>query len=129
MGKDTFYDVCIRDKITTFISHRFEEIVKDYFSIAAKAGKLKDVINIGTYYYNNPVEKTNGEFDVVLKLKNEKYKIVEVKYYNNKLLSTDEMDHEIEQIKKINELNIDSVAFVSTSGYEDASKFETIPVT
>ena len=128
VGSNRFYEEYISDKLTTFISHRFEEIVRDYYSIAVKNGEYKDIINIGTYYYDNPIDKTNGEFDVALRLKDDTYKIVEVKYYKNNLLKADEMKHEAGQIKKINEINISSVAFVCTSGYEDSNTFEVIDV-
>ena len=38
------------------------------------------------------------------------------------------MKYENEQIKRINEINVDSVAFISTSGYENNSSFETIDI-
>lgn len=129
IGKERFYDEFISDRINTFISHRFEEIVRNYYSLAVRNGEYKDIINIGTYYYDDPINKTNGEFDVALKLKNGKYKIVEVKYYKDNPLSLKEMIQEFEQIKKIKEINIDSVSFVSTSGYEDDKEFETLDIT
>ena len=129
IGKERFSDEFISDRINTFISHRFEEIVRNYYSLAVRNGEYKDIINIGTYYYDDPVNRTNGEFDVAIKLKNEKYKIVEVKYYKENPLSLKEMTQEFEQIKKIKEINIDSVSFVSTSGYEDDKEFETLDIT
>lgn len=128
IGCDRFYDEYIHVRLNTFISHRFEEIVRDYYSIAVKEGKYLDILNIGTYYYDNPVDKTNGEFDAVLKMKNGKYKIVEVKYYKNKPLSLKEMEHEFKQINQIKEIDIDSVLFISTSGCEDTNAFETLSV-
>ena len=128
IGSERFYDEYIQDKLTTFISHRFEELVRSYYSLSVKAGNYKDIINIGTYYYDNPTDKINGEFDVALKLKNKKYKIIEVKYYKDKALSNKEMDKEIDQVKKIKELDIDSIAFICTSGYENSSEYETIAI-
>lgn len=118
IGPDRFYKEYIKDKLTTFISHRFEEIVRDYFSISVKDGQYEDVIDIGTYYYDDPKNKTNGEFDVVLKTKKEKFIVCEVKYYKDNKLSLKEMSEEYNQIKKINELNIEEVMFISSSGFE-----------
>ena len=126
IGCDRFYDEYVQDRLTTFVSHRFEEIVRDYYSMAVKEGKYLDIVNIGTYYYDNPIDKTNGEFDVALKLKNDKYRVVEVKYYKNNELSIKEMKHELEQISAIKGINIDSVSFVSTSGFEKTSGFNTL---
>ena len=77
---------------------------------------------------HDPVNKTNGEFDVALKLKNGKYRIVEVKYYKNNVLSIGEMRQEAEQVGIIKELNVDSVVFISTSGCEENEEFESISV-
>ncbi|MCM1308892.1 MAG: AAA family ATPase, partial [Butyrivibrio sp.] len=41
LGAGAFYDEYVQPSLTTFISHRFEEICRCYFSLQAKAGKLK----------------------------------------------------------------------------------------
>ena len=128
IGSDTYYKEYIGDRLTTFISHRFEEMVRNYLSNEVKLGRIDGAIGIGTYYYDDVKTKTNGEFDVAIKLRDEKYKIFEVKYYKNNILKIKEMEEEEKQVKKINEINIDSVAFVSTSGYEEGSAFECIDI-
>ena len=128
IGGRRFFDEYIDTRLGTFISHRFEEIARSFFSISVKNDRFKDVIDIGTYYYDDPVNKTNGEFDVALKLKNGKYRIVEVKYYKNNVLSIGEMRQEAEQVGKIKELNVDSVVFISTSGCEENEEFESIRI-
>ena len=117
IGPNRFYDEYIKDKLITFVSHRFEEIIRSYFSLSVKKGKYLDIIDIGTYYYDSK-NKKNGEFDVVLKNKDNKYIICEVKYYKDNILTVKEMNKEYNQIKQINELLIDDVIFVSSSGYE-----------
>ena len=84
LGPEAFYDEYVEQSLVTFISHRFEEIVRDCFSLRAKSGKLKGVTNIGTYYYDDSATKTNGEFDAVLE-RRECYDIYEVKYYASPL--------------------------------------------
>ena len=128
IGSDTYYKEYVGDRLTTFISHRFEEMVRNYLSNEVKLGRIDGAIGIGTYYYDDVKTKTNGEFDVAIKLRDEKYKIFEVKYYKNNILKIKEMEEEEKQVKKINEINIDSVAFVSTSGYEEGSAFECIDI-
>ena len=49
-----------------------------------KNGILKNVYNIGSYYYDDLVNKKNGEFDVALECK-DGYDIIEVKFYKDKI--------------------------------------------
>ena len=123
----TFFDNYISEKLNTFISYRFEDICRQYFSILAKEGKLKGVQDIGTYYYDDPKSKSNGEFDVVLKLSNGKYRIIEAKYYSdNHKLTVKEMQEEERQIARIKNIDVDSFAFCCTSGYESTLEYECI---
>ncbi len=125
LGVDNFYEAYIKDSLITFISYRFEEIVRNYYSLLSIKGIIKGVRNIGTYYYDDSKNKKNGEFDVALEFKNY-LKIVEVKYYKNKL-SLKEMDKEVEQIKNIITNFRIEYAFCATSGYENSS-YECIDI-
>lgn len=116
LGAEAFYEEYIQDSITTFISHRFKEIVRTYFSLCVKMGKLRGISNIGTFYYDDSSTRTNGEFDVVLERKNI-YDIYEVKYYSNPL-ELSEIHKEVAQIKAIKGLKIGKIGFIATSGYE-----------
>lgn len=117
LGADSFYEAYIKDSIVTFISHRFEEIARSYYSILSVKGKLPGIRNIGSYYYDDPKNKTNGEFDVALEFK-DRLKFVEAKYCKNKL-TVKEMEKEVGQIRKIKTAFKVECAFVATSGYED----------
>lgn len=79
LGPDTFYDQYIEPSIITFILHRFEDIARVYFSLLAQKGKLNGIYDIGTYYYDDSKNKSNGEFDVALEFE-DKYSIYECKY-------------------------------------------------
>lgn len=125
IGVDNYYDAYIKDSLVTFISHRFEEIVRDYYSLLCAKGELTGIRDIGTYYYDDSINKMNGEFDVVLEYK-DRMKIVEVKYYKNKL-TLKEINKEAEQIKKIKTNSKIEYAFLSTSGYE-SSDYECIDI-
>lgn len=119
LGASTFYDTYIAPSITTFISHRFEDICRSYFSLSVQNGNSKGVYNIGTLYYDDSINKTNGEFDVALQ-KKDCYDIYEVKYLSVPL-DMKSMEQEEKQISVINGLKIGTIGFISVSG------FETIP--
>lgn len=125
LGKDNFFDSYIKESLTTFISYRFEEIVRNYYSLLSKKGILKDIKNIGSFYYDDSKNKRNGEFDCVLEFK-DYLKIIEVKYYKSKL-TLKEMNKEIDQISNIKTDYKIKYAFLATSGYEDSS-YECIDI-
>lgn len=125
LGAEAFYEAYIKDSLTTFISHRFEDISREYFSLMLKNKKIKGIMNIGTYYYDDSLSKTNGEFDVVLKYK-DGYDIYEAKYLS-KPLSNKEIEQEVEQIKNIKGLNVRNIGFISINGFETTNaKYEYI---
>ena len=124
IGPVAFYEEYIENSINTFISHRFEEIVRTYFSLSVKNGVMKGITNIGTYYFNDSTNKTNGEFDVTIERKSS-YDVFEVKYYKNPL-SLKEMKYEESQIREIKGLNINKIGFVCTAGYDDTNEYELI---
>ena len=125
LGADSFYDEYIEPSIITFISHRFEEMCRTYFSLLAKSGKLKGVLDIGTYYYDDSVRRKNGEFDIALK-RAKGYDIYEAKYYTG-ILTEKEMLQEEKQVLEIPALNIKKIGFITVSGVETKlEKFEYI---
>ncbi len=125
LGAEAFYDNYIEPSITTFISYRFEEIARTFFSLQVKEGKRKGIFRIGTYYYDDSATKTNGEFDVVLQRKDD-YDIYEVKYYS-KPLSLKEMQVEEEQIRNIKGIAVGDIGFISAKGFEEVpSEYDCI---
>lgn len=117
LGSEAFYDAYIKDSLITFISYRFEEICRSYFSLQVQNGKRKGILNIGTYYYNDSKAKKNGEFDVVIKTKTS-FDIYEAKYLASPM--TDKQIYtEIMQIKEIPELKIGTIGFISVNGFEN----------
>lgn len=116
IGKEEFYKTYIESSITTYISYRFEEIVRTYFSLMVQSGKITGIYDIGTYYFDDPTNKKNGEFDVALKIKNG-YEIVEAKYFKNKVKNQSILE-EIQQIKKITEIDVVNYGFASINGFE-----------
>ncbi len=114
LSPSQYYDLYIEPSINQFISRRFENVVRDYFSIAIAYGKYPDVIDIGSYF------ASQNEFDCVLKKKNNKYSIYEVKFISKKM-SLQKQQEEYEQIKLIKGLNIDEIGFVCSSGFASKS--------
>lgn len=112
LGAKRYYDVYIDNSLNEFISRRFENVVKDYFSIMIKRGQYPNIIDIGTYF------TSNGEYDCVFKKDDNTYCFYEVKY-KIKPLSKGEMLKEIEQIKSIKGINISEIGFVCSSGFEE----------
>ena len=119
LGAETFYSNYIEPSINTFISYRAESIARSYFMRKAKSGELGEILDIGTYWYDDKERKTNGEFDCVLKRK-DSYDFYEVKYLEEKL-SDAAIKKEIEQIERIEGIKIGRIGFVSISGFENKS--------
>lgn len=117
LGAASFFDEHVAPSLVEFISRRFEEICRTYFSIKAKAGDLPGVKNIGSYYYDNPKERTKGEFDVALEYDNA-VAIYEAKYLKQPM-ELDEIHHEINQIELIPSLSVDRIGFISVNGFAE----------
>ena len=108
----------IKPSLTTYISHRFEDICCQYMWRYINSNSISGVKNIGRYYYDNPVNKTNGEFDVAILNKDNTVQIFEAKYMSHKV-SQKIVDLELQQIAQISELKVDKVGFISINGFED----------
>ena len=120
-----FYKIFIQEDFESkFIPSIFEKIVKQYL---IKENKKEDVVNpfyqIGTYWYDDPYNKVNGQFDVVTKDKNG-YIFYEVKY-QNKSINDNIVNEEIEQLRKIN-IEYYNLGFVSKSGFDLCEKKDYI---
>jgi len=119
IGEDVFYNQYIKPSLTTYISHRFVDIARQYFSISSKKGKIK-VLDIGTYYYDDSKNHTKGEFDCVIKV-DDGYEIYEVKYLKD-LLDKNTIEKEIKQIKEIKEFVVKNIGFITVFGVESDCK-------
>lgn len=117
LGAEAFYDEYIAPVLTEFISRRFEGICRDYFSLQVRAGKRRGVRNIGSYYYDDPVHRKNGEFDVVLEYA-DGYEIYEAKYYAQPM-TLDEIHREVRQVEAIRELKVKQLGFIAINGFAE----------
>ncbi|MGM9814191.1 MAG: DUF234 domain-containing protein [Candidatus Enteromonas sp.] len=66
LSPEGFYHKLIEpDFETEFVPHQFEEIAKRYLIERNRRGEFDPVLEkIGKYYYNDPKNKTSGEFDI-----------------------------------------------------------------
>ena len=115
LGGEAFYDEYIAPALTDFISRRFEGICRDYFSLQVRSGKMKGVRNIGSYYYDDPAHRKNGEFDVALEFA-DGYEIYEAKYYAQPM-PLDEIHREVQQVEEIKELTVKQIGFIAIHGF------------
>lgn len=115
IGEDAFYENVVKKSIDSYIDKRFEKIVQQYFKRLSKNGKLNNIEDIGSYWYDDQKNHKNGQFDCVLKMHNG-YKVYEVKRLKNKM-SEKMSNKELSQVKGKNDLNIVDIGFVCSSGF------------
>lgn len=117
IGPKAFFDQQIAPTLLTeYVPRRFEELCRSFFSRLAKSGRLPGITNIGTYYYDDPVRRRNGEFDIALEF-GDQYQIYEAKYYRKPMV-LNEIHKEIGQIRDIESLNVVQLGFIATNGFE-----------
>ena len=117
MDSEVFYKKYIeKDFEEYYVPHLFENVCRQYLIRKNRAGEIEPVIEkIGKYYYDNPVEHTNGEFDIVTE-DELGYAFYEVKF--RKTPVSDEMiQEEMEQVKATG-LNCYKYVFFSRSGFQ-----------
>lgn len=125
LGAQAFYEEYIEPSLITFISFRFEELCRAYFSLLAHAGKLKGVTNIGTYYYDDSTTRTSGEYDVVLQRRSS-YDVYEVKYFTS-VMPKSKMEAEATKIRNIKGLQLGKIGFITVHGCEEyANEYDCI---
>ena len=113
-----YFDVHIAPSFITFVSYRFEEIVRKWFSMQASCGIRPDIMRTGTYWYNDKKRKMNGEFDVAFETIHG-YEIYECKFLSSPMpLSL--VKEELDKVRSVDSLDIVKVGFVSSSGFESS---------
>ena len=68
-------------------------------------------------YYDNPVHRKNGEFDVALEFA-DGYEIYEAKYYAQPM-TLDEIHREVQQVEAIKELTVKQIGFIAINGFAE----------
>lgn len=69
MEPNQFYERYIKEDFeSAYVPHAFETVCKQYLIRLNRQGLLEEPFEkIGRYYYDDPVHKRNGEFDIVTK--------------------------------------------------------------
>lgn len=117
MNSETFYDKYIAEVFETeHVPKSFEHICKQYLIRLNKAGEMEEIFEkIGKYYYDDPIRKTNGEFDIVT-LDDKGYVFYEAKFRKEPITESMIM-REIEQINQTG-LFCYKYGFISKSGFD-----------
>ena len=114
-GVDAVFEQFVEPSLSTYLSYRFEDIARSYFQRAVRAGLLKGVLDVGTYWYDDAKRHRNGEFDFAVSYA-DGYDIIEVKHLAapmDRLLA----DEEIRKIRGIDSLKVRRIGFVSLEGF------------
>lgn len=125
LGIDQYYELYVESSLNEFISRRFEDIAAQYFIRRIQKGELKGVYDVGSYWYDDPKSRTNGEYDVVLK-RADGYDFYECKYYSDAMCKK-ECDAEAAQVEAIREIECRKIGFIAMAGFDFKSdRFELI---
>jgi AAA+ ATPase superfamily predicted ATPase len=116
MEPSVFFDHYIAPTLEScFCAKRFESITKEYLIRQNRKNALPHLYeDIGTFWYGDPIEKKNGQFDVALRYGKE-FLLVECKF-TNKPIGQSVVNEEVRQTKKLN-LGDVSLGFASLSGF------------
>ncbi len=115
IGEEQFYSKNIDTVLEQFISRRLEGIALQYFHRAVLLGEYPEIDDFGSYWYDDPATKTNGEFDCVIR-RGEKYDFYECKYYDSPM-TLEECRQEKAQLDKIKGIEVSSIGFICTGGF------------
>ena len=116
MDADVFYDRYIADDFETkHVPRIFERICKQYLIRRNRKGLMDEIFEkIGKYYYDDPVEKKNGEFDIVTQ-DDKGYIFYEAKFRKEPVTESS-VQNEIRQVKQTG-LECYRYGFFSRAGF------------
>lgn len=125
MDSEVFYNKYIeQDFETQYVPHMFEKVCKQYLIRLNRSGKTAEPFyKIGKYYYDDPIHKTNGEFDIV-SVDDKGYVFYECKFRNS-IISNHDIEIEIKQVKETGLLCY-KYGFFSKSGFESKNNENVI---
>lgn len=116
MDAEVFFDRYISDDFENrYIPHIFETVCRQFLIRQNRKGFLPEAFEkIGKYYYDDPVRKKNGEFDIVTEDKNG-YIFYEVKF-RKEPVNENMVKEEIRQVEDTG-LKCYKYGFISRSGF------------
>lgn len=115
-GRDYVWNK-IKEGVKTFISRRFEDVVRDFIVLSIRHNGDINFIDVGTYYFDS--REKNIEYDVVIKQKLG-YFIISCKYLSNPLDLRTERE-EIEKMKNAGNIVTSGLGFASIEGYDSTA--------
>ncbi len=117
LDPEVYYDRYVNDDFETqFVPRAFEEVCRQYLVRQNRMGNSEPPFDlIGTYSYDDPVTRTNGEFDVVTK-DPLGYSFYEAKFRTAPITQR-MIEDEIEQVQRTG-LTCHRYGFFSRSGFE-----------
>lgn len=118
MDPEVFYDKFIEpDFEEHYVPLTFEQVCKQFLIRKNRSGELTDLFEkIGKYWYDDPVNHKNGEFDIVTE-NDGSYIFYEAKFRNEKL-DKNLIWNEIQQVNSTG-LVCNKYGFFSKSGYNE----------
>lgn len=125
IGEEQYYGRNIEETLEQFVSRRFEGIALQYFHRMAIQGKIPDIEDFGSYWYDDPVNKTNGEFDCVIRRTGNLYDFYECKFFDRPM-TLEECEQEKDQLQKMQGIEVNRIGFVCGGGFDFKSKTEFI---
>lgn len=117
LDPEVFYDRYVNDDFETqFVPHAFEEVCRQYLVRQNRMGNIEPPFDlIGTYSYDDPATRTNGEFDVVTR-DPLGYAFYEAKFRSTPITQR-MIEEEVEQVQRTG-LVCHRYGFFSRSGFE-----------
>ena len=117
MDSEVFYDKYIAKDFESYhVPKCFEDICRQYLVRLNRKGKTDEIFEkIGKYYYDDPINKRNGEFDIVT-LDDKGYIFYEAKFRKEKI-SEAMIKEEIAQVQSTG-LDCYRYGFISRSGFD-----------
>lgn len=117
LDPEVYYDRYVNDDFETqFVPRAFEEVCRQYLVRQNRMGNSEPPFDlIGTYSYDDPVTRRNGEFDVVTK-DPLGYSLYEAKFRTTPITQR-MIEDEIEQVQRTG-LTCHRYGFFSRSGFE-----------
>ena len=125
LDPEVFYDRYVNDDFETqFVPHAFEEVCRQYLVRQNRMGNIEPPFDlIGTYSYDDPATRTNGEFDVVTR-DPLGYAIYEAKFHSTPITQR-MIEDEVEQVQRTG-LMCHRYGFFSRSGFEAQADERTV---
>ena len=117
IGEEQYFARNVEQALEQFISRRLEGIALQFFHRMAAHGRYADIEDFGSYWYDDPETKTNGEFDCVIRRTGGLFDFYECKYFDRPM-TPEECEDERRQLQRVKGAEVSRVGFICTGGFE-----------